>query len=770
MLDAKLVAAGSVALTVTLIAIFSLRPLAPRVGLVDRPDERKRHRGRVPLIGGLCFFLGVVAGFSYLGGVDEFVVSLLATGAVILLTGLLDDMYDLSVGARLAVQSGAVALVIATTGVYIDGLGQFFGDSELRLHALGIPLTVIAVVGLVNAFNMTDGIDGLAGGLAMVSILAILAFTLGTGWQAISVLVMLQILLITLVPYLSVNLGWPDGRKIFMGDAGSTLIGFLLAWSLIYLSQRGVARLAPVDVLWCIALPVMDTLAVMVRRMKQGRSPFKPDRQHLHHLVLEIGYSQRTALVLIIGAGTLLAMVGFMLRDAPDLLNLAVFAGILGLYIAQLPKALRWLATASRTAPVPTDVVATAFGGESVLAFGGTPAIVLGGGALGGLEHHGEPIKALCVLGESLDAVKIGPVAQRLCRDARFNTRVCVTDLASEEQRRVLELFGIRPDIDLEIPRMDVDATEIASATLNGMKRILADLKPDVVLVHGDTPATLAVTLAACYQQIPVARLESAAEALGIPSESAGGQINRRIASALASLHFTPTESAGRDLVAAGIPRDRITVTGDTGVETLRTAIERIQQDVPLQAELSQRFAFLRPGSPLLLVTHRERIAGFAQLGRALRQVARRRPDVDIVYPIALTEEAQRGTELLGWRPSNVHLVEPLDYLAFAYLLQSAYLVLTGSSEVENEAALLGKPVLVLREVAVSKAQLDERNPHTVAIDDAAITAGVMTLLTDQAAYEAMRVACGSFDGHDACFRIVDALAAVRSGSSALAA
>ncbi|HEV8694731.1 MAG TPA: UDP-N-acetylglucosamine 2-epimerase, partial [Lysobacter sp.] len=690
--DAKLVAAASVALTVTLIAIFSLRPLAPRLGLVDRPDERKRHRGQVPLIGGLCFFIGMVAGFSYLQVLDNFVVSLLVTGAAILLTGLIDDMYDLSVHTRLIIQASAAAIVIGATGVYVDSLGQFFG-SELRVHALGIPLTIVAVVGLINAFNMLDGIDGLAGGLAMICIVSIMAFATGTDWQALGVLLLLQILLVAMIPYLSVNLGWPDGRKIFMGDAGSTVIGFLLAWSLIFLSQRGVARLAPVDVLWCIALPIMDTLAVMVRRISQGRSPFKADRQHLHHLVLDAGYSPRGALGLIVGAGGLLAATGYALRSAPDLLNLSVFVGVLTLYVTQLPRGLSWLAAISGRTPAVADAVVAAFGAETILSFdGGVEQVAM--------QHAHEPqrapLRALCVLGDAPDAVKVALVAQKLLHDRRFDTRICVTDLASETQRRVLELFDIRPDIQLDIGQLDADPTDIASATLNGMKRVLGELRPDVVLVHGDTSATLAATLAACYQQIPVARLESAAETVGASAQSSGEQINRRLASALASVHFTPSESAVNRLVAAGIPRERITVTGDPAIETLRAAVERIRQDEALQQELARRFAFLRPNSPLLLVTHRDQIAGFAQLGRALRKVARKRPDVDIVYPIAMTPDAQKGTQLLGWRPANVHLVEPLDYLAFAYLLQSAYLVLTGSSDVESEAAMLGKPVLVL--------------------------------------------------------------------------
>ncbi|MFC5569097.1 non-hydrolyzing UDP-N-acetylglucosamine 2-epimerase [Lysobacter yangpyeongensis] len=754
--DARLVAAGSVALTVTLVAIFSLRPLAPRVGLVDRPDMRKRHRGRVPLIGGLCFFTGLVAGLSYLGFLDRFTVSLLVAGAVIMLTGLLDDLFDLSVRARLAIQFCAAIGVIAVTGVYLDSLGHL-GSHELRLHLVGIPLTVFAVVGLMNAFNMLDGIDGLAGGLTMVSILAVLAFTTGTGWQALGVLLLLQVLLAAMIPYLGVNLGWPDGRKIFMGDAGSTVIGFLLAWSLIYLSQRHVGRMEPADVLWCVAIPIMDTLAVIVRRLRAGRSPFRPDRQHLHHLLLDAGYSPRLALVVIVGAGGLLAGIGYALREVPDLLDMAVFAGLLALYVLKLPDALRWLGDAGRGESAVGEAVAAALDGEAARALDAIEGLPATG------AHPGK-VRTLCVLGESQDAIRIAPVASKLCHDTRFATHVCVTDLASEKQRRILELFDLKADFDLGIASPQADPSEITSATLDGIKRVLLELRPDVVLVHGDTPATLAATLAACYQQIPVARLESAAEAMHLPSRTAGGEVNRRVASALASFHFTSCESDSDELVAAGIPRDRIQVTGDTAIDTLRTAIERIGNDRETERALRERFAFLRPDSPLLLVTHREQIDGFAQLGRALRKVARMRPDVDIVYPIALTPDAQRDTQKLGWRPPNVHLVEPLDYLAFAWLMQRAHVVLTGSAEVESEAALLSKPILVLRDAGV-----DANDPRQLAVDDAAISAGVMALFSDRDAYEALRVAYNEGDAAPS-YRIVDALASVPPRSSALAA
>src|SRR6478672_5679788 len=256
--DAKLVAASAIALAVTLFSIFSMRPLARKLGLVDRPDARKCHRGRVPLIGGLCFFLGTIAGLLYLGYIDRFVAGLLVPCALIVMTVAVDDLHNLSVRSRLVIQTCAAGLVIAATGVYLDDTGHVFGGG-LHLGLAGIPITIVAVIGLINAFNMLDGIDGLAASLAMVSIGAIMLFS-NADWPMLGVMLLLQVLFASLIPYLFVNLGWPDGRKIFMGDAGSTLIGFLLGWSLVFLSHCGIERFAPADALWCVALPVMDTL------------------------------------------------------------------------------------------------------------------------------------------------------------------------------------------------------------------------------------------------------------------------------------------------------------------------------------------------------------------------------------------------------------------------------------------------------------------------------------------------------------------------------
>ncbi|MGN6512517.1 MAG: UDP-N-acetylglucosamine 2-epimerase, partial [Lysobacteraceae bacterium] len=516
--DAKLVAASAIALAVTLFTLFSLRPVARRLGLVDKPDERKRHRGRVPLIGGLCFFIGTVVGLVYLGYMDRLVASLLVPAALIVMTGLVDDLYSLSVRSRLVVQGCCVFIVIAATGVYLDSAGRVFGLDDLGFGLFGIPLTIFAVIGLINAFNMLDGIDGLAASQAMVSIAAISLYA-HSSLAPFGVLLLLQVLFAALVPYLCVNLGWPDGRKVFMGDAGSTLIGFLLGWSLIFLSHRGVERLAPVDALWCVALPVMDTLAVMARRVRAGRSPFKPDRQHLHHLLLDAGCTPRQALVAMLAASALLATLGAGLRTAPQTVSLLAFAALLAAYVLRFDRAL---------APLRALVARHAAG--EARAEAAAPA----------------KVRALCVMATPADAAQIAPIARELAVDGRFESRICVAGNAGQSPRHLLSLFDLAPDIRIEEADPGADATGATSQALDGMKRVLADFRPDVVLVPGYTPAAAATTLAAFYQQVPVVCVEPESARAAVPLLHQ--EADRKITCTLASLHLAPHEAGGRGL------------------------------------------------------------------------------------------------------------------------------------------------------------------------------------------------------------------------------
>ena len=772
--DAKLVAASAIALAVTLFTIFWMRALARRFGLVDCPDERKHHRGRVPLVGGLCIFLGTIAGLVYLGYIDRLVASLLVPSTLIVMTGMVDDFFALSVRSRLIIQGCAAFVVIAATGVYFDHAGQLFGDHDLYLGVLGIPITIVAVIGLINAFNMLDGIDGLAASQAMVSIAAIALFV-GGGLPTLDVMLLLQVLFAALIPYLCVNLGWPDGRKIFMGDAGSMLIGFLLAWSLVFLSHRGIAQLAPVDTLWCVALPIMETLAVMYRRVRIGRSPFKPDRQHLHHLLLDAGCSPRAALLLIVAASGLLALTGYALRNAPELLSLTVFSMLLAMYVLQFESVLAWTRAALGWEQADGMPAAPSTRMHSATPMRMRPPAAPRAHAEFAAIDGAPPaaLKTLCVMGTPPDAVQIAPIARLLSSDARFDAKVCVAapaeQAAAENPDAVLRLFGIEPDIHVGTASTNADHAQATSATLEGMKRVMSEFQPHVVLVPGDTPATLATTMAAFYQQIPVVCVEP--DVAGHPSLRRLDGADRKLASTFASLHLSPSESASHSLLSDGISVDRILVTGNTAVDSLRTAVARIQSEPLLAAELARDYSFLRTGSPLLLVANCERMAyGFEPVCRALRKIAMRRPDVDIVYPADLAHDAMgRVGDLLRACP-NIHLVAPTDYAAFAYLLSQAHLVLAASSEIAAEAAALGKPLLLMHGDGEPAPIVGHANVKAIGMHEREIADEVIQLLDDRRLYDAMCRSPGDSDCDHASRRIVEALAGMRPGASLPAA
>lgn len=347
--EPRLVVDCLVAACTSALAIVVLRRFAVSLGLVDHPDQRKQHIGDVPLVGGLAIFMGVAAGAAGHGQFQEFEMVLLGTAAVLVMLGALDDRFDLSVRDRLLIQTIVILTVIASTGVYIHTLGTLFGH-KVTLGWIGVPLTVIAVIGLVNAFNMMDGIDGLAGSLELVSIAAIILFADPTPLHG--VIALLALLAAASLPYLVANQGFMGG-KIFLGDAGSMLIGYLLAWALIRMSQIPQTQLSPVNVLWCVALPVFDTFAVMYRRMRQGRSPFKPDRGHIHHILLGTGLGPRATLAALVALASSLALIGAFISSAAHSAgtNLATFCVAMGVYAVTVTHV--WLRQEARQRGAP---------------------------------------------------------------------------------------------------------------------------------------------------------------------------------------------------------------------------------------------------------------------------------------------------------------------------------------------------------------------------------------------------------------------------------
>lgn len=284
-------------------------PIAIKVGLVDLPNERKTHVGAIPLIGGVAIYCSVFFVSSIVFEQSQIFNLYLISAALILFLGVLDDKYDLSVRVRIVAQVITASILVFGAGFYLTSLGHIAYFFELKLGYLGMFVTILAVIGAINAFNMVDGIDGLAGMLSLVTFtsLALLFYVADNDWFILPLLFIGAI-----IGYLIFNLRWPflTVEKIFMGDAGSMLIGLTVVWLLVLGVEADVRVFSPVTALYLIGIPLMDMAAIMYRRIKKGMSPFKPDRDHLHHIFERAGYSRKQTLVRISLASIALGVLG----------------------------------------------------------------------------------------------------------------------------------------------------------------------------------------------------------------------------------------------------------------------------------------------------------------------------------------------------------------------------------------------------------------------------------------------------------------------------
>ena len=330
--DPRILEACVIATGVSALSLVVLLPLSRRLGLVDCPDQgRKRHAFNTPLVGGLAIAIGMLAGWWHADVFSRFENAVIGTALLLVMVGVADDLLDLKVWVRVVAQLASIAVVVISSGVYIRSLGTLQGH-ELTLGWLGIPFTVVAVIGLLNAFNLIDGIDGLAGCLTLVAAggIELLGRHQGSALQFAAIAVIAA----ALVPYLAANLGL-FGRegKVFLGDAGSVMLGYLLAWSLIGMSQGEPRQISPGLVLWCVALPVFDTLTVMFRRMHRGESPFTADRGHIHHLLMDAGLKPRDTLICLVAFAAVMPMLGHVIHDfLGALANALAFLVVLIIY------------------------------------------------------------------------------------------------------------------------------------------------------------------------------------------------------------------------------------------------------------------------------------------------------------------------------------------------------------------------------------------------------------------------------------------------------
>jgi UDP-N-acetylglucosamine 2-epimerase (non-hydrolysing) len=373
--------------------------------------------------------------------------------------------------------------------------------------------------------------------------------------------------------------------------------------------------------------------------------------------------------------------------------------------------------------------------------------------------------KIMLVFGTRPEAIKMAPLYHALkALPDEFETQLCVTAQHRQMLDQVLKVFEITPDIDLNLMKPGQDLFDVTAGVLHGMRDVLQAHKPDALLVHGDTSTTLTSAMAAFYLGVPVGHVEAGLRTYDLKAPFPE-EFNRQVASKLTKWHFAPTDFSRQNLLAERVPEASITVTGNTVIDALFWVLNRIDADTrrsqAIAELLSRQLNFDWRNQRFVLMTghRRENFGnGFLQICHALKDLAARYPAVQFVYPVHLNPNVQQPVNAILADLSNVHLIAPLDYEPFVYLLKHSHIVLTDSGGIQEEAPSLGKPVLVMRDVTERPEAIEAGTVRLVGADRNRIVANVTELLDNQASYTAMSRAHNPYGDGNACERIVSVL------------
>lgn len=368
-------------------------------------------------------------------------------------------------------------------------------------------------------------------------------------------------------------------------------------------------------------------------------------------------------------------------------------------------------------------------------------------------------LKILTVFGTRPEAIKMVSVVRVLATAPDFDVKVCVTAQHRSMLDQVLELFSIRPDFDLDIMTPGQDLSDITAKVLAGMRTVLREWRPDYVLVHGDTTTTMATSLAAYYERIAVGHVEAGLRTGNIYSPWPE-EINRKLTGAIAKVHFAPTEHAKQNLLREGIPAKNICVTGNTVVDALLDVVQRLETDGALRRQMESQFSFLDNKKKLVLVTGHRREnfgSGFENICHALNAISRL-DDVEVLYPVHLNPNVQEPVQRILKGNPNIHLIDPVSYLPFVYLMNRAAILLTDSGGIQEEAPSLGKPVLVMRDTTERPEAVAAGTVRLVGTSVSSIVDGARTLLTDAAEYARMGNAANPYGDGTSASQIVNFL------------
>jgi UDP-N-acetylglucosamine 2-epimerase (non-hydrolysing) len=373
--------------------------------------------------------------------------------------------------------------------------------------------------------------------------------------------------------------------------------------------------------------------------------------------------------------------------------------------------------------------------------------------------------KVLLVFGTRPEAIKMAPLVKELQKYPKdFDVRVCVTAQHRQMLDQVLNVFDIHPDYDLNVMEPAQDLYDVTSKVLLGLRPVLKEFKPDVLCVHGDTTTSLAATLAAFYQQIKVAHIEAGLRTYNLSSPWPE-EMNRQMVDRICDYFFVPTELSRKNLIMEGADEKKIIVTGNTVIDALLSCADLINKKPELKQavanEIKHKGYVINEDRPFILVTGHRREnfgAGFLNICQALKEIAVLYPDKDIVYAVHLNPNVQQPVYEILSGINNVYLIEPLDYLAFVYLMQQCYLILTDSGGIQEEAPSLGKPVLVMRDTTERPEAVTAGTVKLVGTDRNKIVQELTDLLDKEDLYNEMAKAHNPYGDGTACSKIVEAL------------
>lgn len=376
--------------------------------------------------------------------------------------------------------------------------------------------------------------------------------------------------------------------------------------------------------------------------------------------------------------------------------------------------------------------------------------------------------RILAVFGTRPEAIKMAPLVKKLQQEGAFSIQVCVTGQHRQLLDPVLQLFDLQPDFDLNIMKSGQDLIDLTSRIMLGMREILAVYKPDLVLVHGDTTTAFATSLVCYYQKISIAHIEAGLRTGNLfapyPEEA-----NRHLTSVLADYHFVPTEIAKANLLAENHCAERIWVTGNTVIDALMCMLQKIEHNLPLVNQFERQFAFLEEHKKLILVTghRRENFGeGIEQICQALRTLAEQHPSIQIVYPVHLNPNVIEPVNRFLMNVNNVFLLDPQEYLPFIYLMKKAYVILTDSGGIQEEASALNKPVLLMREMTERPEAILTGSVKLVGTDKERIIQGVSELLNNPQQYQQMSEAQNPYGDGKASERITEVIKQLAKGKS----